>query len=155
MEGQETIPSVVGPMSHSPDALTLFTKTVAASQPWLFDPKCQPIPWRDDIFQSVTSDRKLKIGIMDWDGNILPQPPVRWAMEKLETKLKAAGHEIVPWRIHQKTALSILLRVFSSDASADIGKAYFHAKLLFFWWKTRAWELPQESFDRQTNHHGS
>ncbi|KUJ10518.1 acetamidase [Mollisia scopiformis] len=123
MEGQETIPSVVGPMSHSPSALTLFTKIVVISQPWLTDPKCQPIPWRDEIFQSVTSSRKLKIGIMEWDGNILPQPPIRWAMKKLETKLRAAGHEIISWRIDQKAALSILLRVFSSDASGDIDRS--------------------------------
>lgn len=123
MEGQETIPSVVGPMSHSPSALTLFTKTVVESQPWLVDPKCQSIPWRDAVFQSVTSSRKLKIGIMEWDGNILPQPPVRWAMKELETKLKAAGHEVIPWQIDQKAALSILLRVFSSDASGDIDRS--------------------------------
>ena len=125
MEGQETIPSVVGPMAHSASALTLFTKTVVASQPWLVDPKCQPLPWREQIFQSVLSgtSRKCKIGIMDWDGNILPHPPVRWAMKELETKLRAAGHEVIPWRIDQKTALSILLRVFSSDASGDIDRS--------------------------------
>lgn len=123
MEGQETIPSVVGPMSHSPAALKLFTKVVVDSQPWLVDPKCQPIPWREDIFQSILSGKKLKIGIMEWDGDILPQPPVRWAMKQLECKLRAAGHDIIPWRIDQKTALSILLRVFSSDASNDIDRS--------------------------------
>jgi amidase len=122
MEGQETIPSVIGPMCRSPATLTLFTKTVIAAEPWLTDPKCQPIPWRDEIFKSISSGRKLKIGMMHWDGNILPQPPVRWAMKKLETILFAAGHEIIPWRIDQKAALSILLRVFSSDASGDIDR---------------------------------
>lgn len=33
MEGQEIIPSVVGPMSHSPASLALFTKTVVAAEP--------------------------------------------------------------------------------------------------------------------------
>jgi amidase len=103
--------------------LKLFTKTVVESEPWLTDPKCQPIPWRDELFQSVTSGRKLKIGIMEWDGHILPQPPVRWAMKTLEAKLKEAGHEIIPWRVDQKAALSILLRVFSSDASRDIDRS--------------------------------
>lgn len=70
----------------------------------------------------MIAGRKLKIGIMKWDENILPQPPVRWAMQKLETKLKAAGHDLITWRIDQKTALSILLRVFSSDASSDIDR---------------------------------
>jgi amidase len=123
MEGQEIIPSVVGPMSQSPASLKIFTKTVVASEPWLTDPKCQPIPWCEEAFTSVTSGKRLKIGMMHWDGNILPQPPVRWAMKKLETKLTAAGHEVIPWRIDQKAALSILLRVFSSDASGDIDRS--------------------------------
>jgi amidase len=123
MEGQEMVPSVVGPMCRSPATLTLFTKTVVAAEPWLTDPKCQPIPWRNEIFKSITSGRKLKIGMMHWDGIILPQPPVRWAMKRLEKILIAAGHEIIPWRIDQKTALSILLRAFSSDASGDIDRS--------------------------------
>jgi len=122
MEGQETIPSVVGPMAQSPAALILFTKTVVAAQPWHIDPKCQPLIWREDIFNSALSGKKLKIGIMHWDGQILPQPPVRWAMKRLEEKLMQAGHETIPWVIDQKTALSILLRVFSSDASGDIDR---------------------------------
>lgn len=122
MEGQETIPSVVGPMSHSPESLTIFVKTVIAAQPWLTDPKCQPIPWRSEDFNDIMSGRKLKIGMMHWDGEIFPQPPVRWAMKTLEAKLLAAGHEIIPWKIDQKAALEILLKVFSSDASGDIDR---------------------------------
>jgi amidase len=123
MEGQETVASVVGPMSRSPASLVLFTKTVADAEPWLSDPKCQPVPWRDEIFRSVTSGRKLKIGIMHWDGIIFPQPPIRWGMEKLEAVLKAAGHEVIPWRIDQKAAISILTRVFASDANGDIDRS--------------------------------
>ncbi|KAG0649284.1 Acetamidase [Hyphodiscus hymeniophilus] len=123
MEGQEIMPSVVGPMSHSVSSLTLFTKTVIAAQPWLVDPKCQPILWREEIYQSAIAGKKLKIGIMEWDEEILPQPPIRWAMRELEARLKAAGHEVFPWRIDQKTALSIVMRVFSSDASGDIDRS--------------------------------
>jgi amidase len=122
MEGQEIIPSVVGPMSHSPAALTLFTQTVISAEPWYTDPKCQPVIWRDEIFNSAASGKKLKIGVMHWDGQILPQPPIRWAMKTLEQKVIAAGHEVIPWIIDQKTALSILLRVFTSDASGDIDR---------------------------------
>ncbi|RDW92269.1 acetamidase-1 [Coleophoma crateriformis] len=123
MEGQETIPSVVGPMCHSPATLVTFLRTVADAEPWHTDPKCQPIPWRPDVFAKFTSpDTKLKIGIMHWDSEILPQPPVRWAMKNVEEKLRAAGHEIIPWKLDQKAALKILLKVFSSDASGDINR---------------------------------
>ncbi|KKA24963.1 Acetamidase [Rasamsonia emersonii CBS 393.64] len=67
-EGQGTIPSVVGPMTHSPASLELFAKTVVDSQPWLADPKCLPIPWRDAEAQEIAREgRKLRIGIMHWD----------------------------------------------------------------------------------------
>jgi amidase len=122
MEGQEIVPSVVGPISHSPASLVLFTKIIAEAEPWLTDPKCQPIPWREEIFMSITSGRKLTIGMMHWDSNVLPQPPIRWAMKKVERNLEAAGHEIIPWGIDQKSALSILKRVFSIDANGDIDR---------------------------------
>jgi len=74
------------------------------------------------MFDTIVSGKKLKIGIMHWDEQILPQPPVRWAMKKVEAKLSEAGHELIPWIIDQKSALSILLRVFSSDATGDIDR---------------------------------
>lgn len=51
------------------------------------------------------------------------EPPIRAALKLLEEKLTSAGHEIIPWAIDQKAALSILLRVFSSDASGDIDRS--------------------------------
>lgn len=64
MEGKEIVESVVGPMSHSPQSLELFTKTVVDSQPWLRDPKCHPIPWRgaelDDIASGGYEPRRYK-----------------------------------------------------------------------------------------------
>ena len=43
-------------------------------------------------------------------------------MKKLEA-LREEGHEVIPWRIDQKAALEILLRVFSSDTSDDIDRS--------------------------------
>lgn len=81
-------------MTHSPASLELFAKTVVDSQPWLADPKCLPIPWRDAEAQEIAREgRKLRIGIMHWDKVILPQPPIRQALKDVEEKLKEAGHE--------------------------------------------------------------
>jgi amidase len=44
-------------------------------------------------------------------------------MKKIEATLKGADHEIIPWKVDQKAALSILLRVFASDASGDIDRS--------------------------------
>ncbi|KAJ9639169.1 Acetamidase [Knufia peltigerae] len=120
MEGNEIVESVAGPMSHSPESLELFVRTVADSQPWLHDPKCHPLPWREHEFRTVTmGGRKLRIGLMSWDGYVLPQPPIRRAMNEVVEKLTAAGHEIVPWRVDQKKALSLLTRAFTCDGRGD------------------------------------
>ena len=123
MEGQETIPSVVGPMSQTAADLALFTKIVLESKPWLDDPKCHPLPWKDSVYQQYSSPgKKLRIGLMDWDGVILPQPPIRRALKVADKKLSAAGHTIIPWRIDQKKALELVLRTFTSDANADLDR---------------------------------
>lgn len=106
-EGQEIIPSVVGPMTHSAKSLELITKTVVDSQPWLKDPQCLPIPWREEEANGIKNGRKLRIGIMHWDNVILPQPPIRKALKDVEEKLKAAGHEIVEWKIDHVRALDM------------------------------------------------
>ncbi|KAI1627023.1 acetamidase [Exophiala viscosa] len=113
MEGNEIVESVVGPMSHSPESLELFVRTVVDSQPWLHDPKCHPLPWREHEFQKITAGgRKLRIGVMSWDGCVLPQPPV-------VSKLEAAGHEVVPWKVDQTKALALLTRALTCDGRGD------------------------------------
>ncbi|KAK2810065.1 hypothetical protein FQN50_003259 [Emmonsiellopsis sp. PD_5] len=122
MEGNEIVESVVGPMSHSPQSLELFTKTVVGSQPWLHDPKCHPIPWRQTEVDDIIGGRPLRIGIMLWDECILPQPPIRRAIRVLEEKLKAAGHEVIPWKLNQKRAMELLTSAFTSDAHGDVDR---------------------------------
>ncbi|KAL1856483.1 hypothetical protein VTK73DRAFT_8234 [Phialemonium thermophilum] len=119
MEGNEIVESVVGPMSHSPESLELFVRTVVGQQPWLHDPKCHPIPWRDGVFDDILGGRKLRIGVQDWDGCVLPQPPVRRAIRELEQKLRAAGHELFPWRVDQTEALEILTSAMTCDGRGD------------------------------------
>ena len=111
-EGQEIMPSVVGPMTQSPRSLEIFTRTVIDSQPWTRDPHCVPIPWRDEPFREILGGKKLRIGVMHWDDVILPQPPVRRAMREVESLLRAAGHEIIPWKIDHARALDITVRVY-------------------------------------------
>ncbi|PGH09890.1 hypothetical protein AJ80_07600 [Polytolypa hystricis UAMH7299] len=122
MEGNEIVPSVVGPMSHSPHSLELFVKTVINSQPWLHDPHCQPIPWRETVFTEIVEGKPLRIGSMLWDECAFPQPPIRRAIREIEARLKAAGHEIVPWKIDQRTALELLTNAMSCDARDDVDR---------------------------------
>lgn len=120
MEGQQTISSVTGPMATSIDAIELFARTVVQSQPWLHDPGCVPLSWNERALDSVISERKLRIGVLEWDGVCFPQPPIRNAMKKAVAALTSAGHEVVPWKVDTIRVVELILRVFRSDAAGDV-----------------------------------
>jgi amidase len=95
-EGQEHVPSAIGPMSRSISSLIAVTKAVIESSPWLRDPRVVPTPWREDMYLEAQS-RPLVIGIMIDDGVVRVHPPIERALKELAAKLKAAGHELVDW----------------------------------------------------------
>jgi amidase len=73
MEGQETIHSVCGPLAHSVGDLRLFIKAVLEQQPWAFDSKVVPMPWRQAEEDAVTkklSSGGLTLGFYSCDGNV-------------------------------------------------------------------------------------
>lgn len=122
MEGQEIIPSVVGPMARSTKSLQLFVKAVVDAQPWRFDPKCPPIPWRENMAADVRS-RPLRLAFLHYDNYVLPQPPIRRALRQLEAFLRKAGHNIVPMfdkALDQKRADQFGSDVCTADAEEDV-----------------------------------
>jgi amidase len=95
-DGQQQIPSAVGPMARSLSTITLATKSVIQAQSWTMDPQLPPLAWKDDIFQDF-SRRSLVIGLMLDDGMVKVHPPIERVFRELSQKLAAAGHELVPW----------------------------------------------------------
>ena len=101
MDGQNSILSVVGPLSHSVASLRLLVKSLLAQQPWLHDPLVTEIPWRDDqekqiqdlIHGSQGSKPKLAFGFMKHDGAVTPHPPVQRAMDMAVMTLERLGHK--------------------------------------------------------------
>ena len=79
-------------MAKTLDDITLFAKTIVDLQPWLLDPKCIPIPWRQ-----IEHNKKLKIAVLWNDSMVIPTPPVTRALKETVEKLQKAGHEIVEW----------------------------------------------------------
>lgn len=103
-EGQEHVPSVIGPMTRNLASLVAVTKSVLDASPWDLDPKCCPVPWRSELFDSVQS-RPLVIAVMRDDGVVRLHPPVARVLEEVASKLKDAGHEVVAWSpgtLHQE-----------------------------------------------------
>ncbi|KAI1457187.1 amidase [Annulohypoxylon moriforme] len=118
MPGQEAVQSVNGPLTSTIGDLEFYSKTVVDAEPWRFDPRCLPIPWRP-----VTLPSKLKIAVMYDDGMALPTPPVTRALKHAVAKLEAAGHEIVEWSSKdQAEGQQLLNRMFVADGGKAIKK---------------------------------
>ncbi|KAF1918674.1 amidase signature domain-containing protein [Ampelomyces quisqualis] len=87
-----------GPMCRSLRDMELFTKLLICAEPWLEDPKLIPMPWTG---LNTNMTRPLKIGIIDHDGFITPQPPVQraiaWARQRLADPKHAALFQIKPF----------------------------------------------------------
>ncbi|TXT04821.1 hypothetical protein VHUM_04089 [Vanrija humicola] len=92
-EGYDGILSTQGPMARSVRDLELYMRVMGAAQPWLSEPVVESKPWRE-----VAAPTKLRIGVLEDDGVIRPVAPVRRALAAAVEKLKAAGHEIVPYK---------------------------------------------------------
>ena len=95
-EGQQHVPSAVGPMTRSLSSLTTVTKSMIEAELWELDPQLPPLSWKSDVFQEL-SDRPLVVGTMLDDGVVKVHPPVERVFNETVAKLQSAGHEIVPW----------------------------------------------------------
>ncbi|KAJ5767664.1 hypothetical protein N7533_000247 [Penicillium manginii] len=118
LAGQEAVNSVNGPMARSLQEIILWAKTIVDQKPWINDPKCLPIPWRD-----VTPKRTLKLAVLWQDEQVTPTPPVSRALKETVAKLRQAGHEVVDWdpKWHSKL-VSILGRMFVADGGKSVRK---------------------------------
>jgi len=95
MEGQDSLPSALGPLSSSLGGIKLFVRAVLGQKPWLKDPLAVRKPWSEDEYQLSEHGRgrKLSFGILWNDGEVVPHPPVIRALEMTKNALIAAGHE--------------------------------------------------------------
>ncbi|CAI6339842.1 unnamed protein product [Periconia digitata] len=118
MGGQEAVASVNGPMARELRDVEMYCRTVVSAEPWRKDPKCIPIPWREQHLPKT-----LKIAVCWADGVVKPTPPVTRALHETVSALKAAGHDIVEWdpTLHAQ-GLALLARMFVADGGKSIEK---------------------------------
>ncbi|KAF3150202.1 hypothetical protein TWF594_010082 [Orbilia oligospora] len=125
MQGEEHIVPVVGPLSTHLPALSLFMSVAIGSKPWLSDPMLVPLPWREEShfpLNAVTGRmKKMKIGVMRWDGVVMPHPPILRAIDEVVKKLRAwkDEFEIVEWK---ETKAAQAWDIISALYFADGGK---------------------------------
>lgn len=94
MVGQESVAGAIGPMSRSARDMFLCVETVLAAEPWRLDSSQVGMKWRPEEVVWKGGD-KPRIGVMWNDGVVIPQAPMRRALEQAVEKLRAQGYEVV------------------------------------------------------------
>ena len=105
MDGQNSVLSVVGPISHSVASLKLLVQALLSQVPWLHDPLVHEIPWRheyeqqtiDLINDSRHGSGNLAFGLLEHDGQVTPHPPVQRAMKIIKETLRRLDHKVREW----------------------------------------------------------
>ena len=95
-QGQESVPSVIGPMARSLSTILHLVKSILETQPWLIDPQVLPLPWREELFQE-TQTGNLAFGVIRFDQQAHLSPPVQRALDIAVAALERAGHQVIEW----------------------------------------------------------
>lgn len=95
LEGQDSVPSVFGPMSRSLSGIKAFMQAVIAGRPWSKDPLAVRKAWDNDAYQLSEHGhgKNLVFAILWDDGSVKPHPPILRGLEFAKKSLLAAGHQ--------------------------------------------------------------
>lgn len=95
MEGQDSILSVLGPLTRSIAGLKIFMEAVIKAKPWLRDPLAVRKSWSEEEYKLVDHGygKDLCFAIMWDDGVVVPHPPIQRALEMTKQALIRAGHK--------------------------------------------------------------
>jgi amidase len=66
-----------------------MTKVVTTWPSARYDTASMPVPWRE----VDRSGQKLAFGLWEFDGTVMPHPPILRALRESAEKLRKAGHE--------------------------------------------------------------
>lgn len=97
VRGNVSIKVSTGPVCHSMEDLRLLVKTVL-THPTLPHEPTACLPFWNDPKPSETRP-KLRIGVMMTDHVVEPHPPVKRALEEVQSKLRGAGHTVVNFQL--------------------------------------------------------
>ena len=99
MEGQDSLVSVLGPISNSLSGIKLFMQAISSYQPWLRDPLARRAPWDPEAYALSKHGRgkQLCFAVLWHDEQVMPHPPVTRALKMTKAALLAAGHQGWPF----------------------------------------------------------
>lgn len=117
--GGDSIKSTIGPIGRTLEITQLLTKLIVDSKPWIKRRELAAIPWS---VEPLEGKQTIRVGIMESDGLINPQPPVKRAIEEVRSKLESIGSidsieiEVVSFQPHKHdVAAGISARLFFED----------------------------------------
>ncbi|KAF9241339.1 general amidase, partial [Melanogaster broomeanus] len=122
MEGQDSVLSVLGPMTSSISGLKAFMEAVIKAKPWLKDPLAVRKKWDEDEYQlkDRNNGRKLCFAIMWDDGVCVPHPPVTRALQEVGAALNKANHDVIEWKPIKHRELSDVTRdIWNAGSTED------------------------------------
>lgn len=122
LEGQDSIPSVLGPLTNSIGAIKAFLKGVLSQKPWLQDPLVVRKPWNEEEYKLTDhgNGSQLCFAVMWDDGHTVPHPPVRRGLEVTKQALLAAGHRVIDWTpLAHAEAFQVAGAIFGAGALED------------------------------------
>jgi Asp-tRNA(Asn)/Glu-tRNA(Gln) amidotransferase A subunit family amidase len=119
-EGQEHVPSSIGPLARSLSTIHHVMKEIIIREPWQSDCHVSPIPWRQTMYDEF-STKKLTIGLLLDDSIVRPHPPITRVVQKAAAALRDAGHEIVYWTpdLHAE-CIEVMDQLYTVDGGEDI-----------------------------------
>ncbi|EMD42024.1 hypothetical protein CERSUDRAFT_79624 [Gelatoporia subvermispora B] len=126
LEGQEIIPTSIGPLSTSLTGIKLFMQAILSKEPWRKDPNTIRASWDANAYalKDRGDGQKLCFGILSSDGIMTPQPPVQRALEETKQALLRAGHAFIDWKPLKHAELVANARsIWLSDGGADYKEA--------------------------------
>ncbi|KAI9448509.1 general amidase [Lactarius indigo] len=113
LEGQDSLPSVLGPISTDLGGIKLFMQAVIGQKPWLKDPLSMRKHWDGD-----GSSLLVSFGITV---SVIPHPPVIRALEMTRDALIAAGHDVVDWKPYKHAELhEATMGIWTAGGQEDI-----------------------------------
>lgn len=122
-EGQEHVPSSVGPMASTLDTIHLTMKSLVHLKPWEYDARCTPIPWNEEAYQEACS-KPLVFGVLFDDGVARPHPPVTRVLQHAVDTLRSAGHEVIEWNADlHLDCVQLMDEYYTADGGQDIRSA--------------------------------
>lgn len=109
-----------GPLGHSPADIAYFTKAVLDQEPWLHDPKVVELPFKaEKVVEGSTGTKTF--GYIDFDGLVMPHPPIQRGIKETVAALRAQGHTVIPWKpFDHARGVDIINRIYAADGNEDV-----------------------------------